>query len=342
MTSPRRYPVGAESSPHGGVHFRVWAPIRKRVAVVLEGPEPRASSRWRPKATATSRHTSPTCQRRHPLPLPPRRRPHALSGPRLPLPAGRPARPVAGRRPARVPLDRRGLAGRRRCRGRSSTRCTSARSRRKAPGRPPRASCRSWRTLGITVPRGDAGRRLPGPVRLGLRRRQPVRPDPALRHARRLPPVRRPRPRSSASASSSTSSTTTSARTATTCRQFARHYFTDKYQTEWGEAINFDGPDCRPGPRVLRRQRRLLDRRVPPRRPAARRDPDHLRRHSTPKHILAEIGRRRARGGRGPVDDHRQRERAAARRARPAGRAGRATGSTRCGTTTSTTPRWSP
>jgi maltooligosyltrehalose trehalohydrolase len=39
MTSPRRYSVGAEPSPQGGVHFRVWAPIRKRVAVVLEGPD---------------------------------------------------------------------------------------------------------------------------------------------------------------------------------------------------------------------------------------------------------------------------------------------------------------
>ena len=39
MTPPRRYPAGAERSPDGGVHFRVWAPSRKRVAVVFEGPE---------------------------------------------------------------------------------------------------------------------------------------------------------------------------------------------------------------------------------------------------------------------------------------------------------------
>ncbi len=37
---PRRLPVGAEPLPEGGVHFRVWAPRRKRVQVVLEaGPE---------------------------------------------------------------------------------------------------------------------------------------------------------------------------------------------------------------------------------------------------------------------------------------------------------------
>src|SRR5579885_837754 len=33
----RRLPVGAEVLPQGGTHFRVWAPKRKRVAVVFEG-----------------------------------------------------------------------------------------------------------------------------------------------------------------------------------------------------------------------------------------------------------------------------------------------------------------
>ena len=33
----RRLPVGAEVLPNGGVHFRVWAPRRRRVDVVLEG-----------------------------------------------------------------------------------------------------------------------------------------------------------------------------------------------------------------------------------------------------------------------------------------------------------------
>ncbi|HKH35270.1 MAG TPA: hypothetical protein VKA80_14110, partial [Beijerinckiaceae bacterium] len=32
----RRYPIGAEIT-EGGVSFRVWAPKRERVAVVLEG-----------------------------------------------------------------------------------------------------------------------------------------------------------------------------------------------------------------------------------------------------------------------------------------------------------------
>jgi maltooligosyltrehalose trehalohydrolase len=40
----RRLPVGAEIHPEGGVHFRVWAPRRKKVEAVLEGG--RASGAW--------------------------------------------------------------------------------------------------------------------------------------------------------------------------------------------------------------------------------------------------------------------------------------------------------
>jgi maltooligosyltrehalose trehalohydrolase len=36
MKLERRLPVGAEALPGGGVHFRVWAPARRRVEVVLE------------------------------------------------------------------------------------------------------------------------------------------------------------------------------------------------------------------------------------------------------------------------------------------------------------------
>jgi maltooligosyltrehalose trehalohydrolase len=36
----RRLPVGAEPQPDGGVHFRVWAPRCREVAVEIEGLEP--------------------------------------------------------------------------------------------------------------------------------------------------------------------------------------------------------------------------------------------------------------------------------------------------------------
>ncbi len=40
MKQPRRLPIGAEVIPEGGVHFRVWAPRRRQVEVVLEHHSP--------------------------------------------------------------------------------------------------------------------------------------------------------------------------------------------------------------------------------------------------------------------------------------------------------------
>ncbi|MFZ2005318.1 MAG: malto-oligosyltrehalose trehalohydrolase [Stellaceae bacterium] len=40
----RRLPIGAEIQPQGGVHFRVWAPDARDVAVEIEGRPPRALS----------------------------------------------------------------------------------------------------------------------------------------------------------------------------------------------------------------------------------------------------------------------------------------------------------
>ena len=37
VNQPRRLPAGADVLPHGGVHFHVWASMRYRVEVVLEG-----------------------------------------------------------------------------------------------------------------------------------------------------------------------------------------------------------------------------------------------------------------------------------------------------------------
>ena len=54
---------------------------------------------------------------------------------------------------------------------------------------------RRSRDLGVTVDRDDAGRRFRRAVRLGLRRRRPLRADAPLRHARRPARVRRSRAR---------------------------------------------------------------------------------------------------------------------------------------------------
>ena len=98
--------------------------------------------------------------------------------------------------------------------------------------------------------------------------------------------------------------------------------------------------NCGPVREFFVAERALLDRRVPPRRPAARRHAADLRRRRRP-HVIAEIARavREAAGGaltlivaeNEPQDD-------APRRGR---RSRAATASTRCGTTTSTTAPWS-
>ena len=121
----------------------------------------------------------------------------------------------------------------------------------------------------------------------------------------------------------STSSTTTSGPRATTSAT-SRPYFTDRYRTPWGDAINVDGPGSDGVRRHLVDQRALLARRVPRRRAPPRRDPRHLRllaaahpRGASTTRVRAprprELGRRALRDRR---ERPQRRPRAAARRER--------------------------
>ena len=219
--------------------------------------------------------------------------------------------------------------------GRSSTRCTSARSRPRARGRRRPSSCRRCAELGVTIDRDDAGRRFPGafgwgydgvnlyaPTRLygtpdDLRARSSIA---RTRSARRDPRRRLQPPR---------------ARTATTCSEFAPSTSPTATRTNGAKRINFEGPPAGAG--VLRRERRLLDRRVPSRRPAPRRDAGDQRRVA-PNTCSRRSARARARR---PAAADRIWSRRTSRRTRARASAGRraATASTRSGTTTSTTPR---
>ena len=183
--------------------------------------------------------------------------------------------------------------------------------------------------------RGDAGGRVPRALRLGLRRRRPVRADAPVRR-RRTTCARSSTARTrSASASSSTSSTTTSARTATTCASSRRTTSPTATRTT-GARRSTSTARRAAGARVLRRERRLLDRRVPPRRPAARRDAADPRRLA-PSTSLAAIARR-AREAARRADASTSSARTSRRtRAWCGRRRTAATASTRCGTTTSTT-----
>ena len=159
------------------------------------------------------------------------------------------------------------------------------------------AAARALARLGITRHRDDAGRRVPGAVRMGLRRRVPLRADASLRDARRFPGVRRPRarararrdPRRRLQPPRSRRLRVRRVRTPTTSPSATR--------TSGATRSISMGPIAAPVARVFRGQRRVLDRRVPPRRAAARRDAEHPRRSA--EHILAVIAATRARGGRG-------------------------------------------
>ena len=330
-TIVRRLPVGAETFATG-THFRVWAPDRSRVTVVLEDRETELER----EPDGYFAGLVPGAARQ-PLPLPPRRRRDAVPDPASRFQPDGPHGPSEVVDPGAFAWTDAGWPGvppRARC----STRCTSAPSRREGTWAAARRSCRDLAELGVTVHRGHAGRRFPGrfgwgydgvdlfaPTRLygtpddlrafvdrGARprhRRDPRRRLQPLRPRRQLP------------------------------RRVLRRLLHRPLRERMGRArINFDGAERRAGARVLHRERRLLDRRVPPRRPAPRRDADDLRRlarrTSSPRSSRARARRPRRR----PRHPRRRRERAAGRAAaaRPAER--RLSASTRCGTTTSTTP----
>ena len=164
-----------------------------------------------------------------------------------------------------------------------STSCTSARSRRRARSRPRSRTCRRCASSAITAIELMPVAAVPGRARLGLRRRLPRRPRTRLRRARTgcsgSSTPRTPR----ASPCCSTSSTTTSAPPARRRSTAFGPYFTDKYETPWGKAINFDDDGCRRRARVGAPERRGLDPRLPRRRPAPRRDPRDRRRRRRPR-----------------------------------------------------------
>ena len=69
-----------------------------------------------------------------------------------------------------------------------------------------------------------------------------------------------------------------------------------RYENDWGDALNFDGPIAAPVREFFVENAALLDRRVSFRRPAARRDAAHLRRVARARRSR-RIVRPRARGG---------------------------------------------
>ena len=175
----RRRPFGAELEPSGGVHFRVSSGRGgkssrscSRVALERASPCPFEPTRrgstpvmWLRQRPARSTGSASTATA-------------AIARPGLALPARRAARPVARwstRPPSGGPTSGSApfaIAGQVIYEMHVGTFTRGGHlARRRRP------SCRALRGAGRDGARGDAGRRVPRPLRLGLRRRRPVRAD---------------------------------------------------------------------------------------------------------------------------------------------------------------------
>ena len=177
----RRYPVG-RGSARSGVYFRVWAPIRSRVEVVVE-----AGRRCAPSGSGGlllgfidgrrrhKHHSASTTAR-------------ASSRPGLALPTRRAAWTVTGRRSQRVRLNDREW------RGVSPEGQVLLRIARRHVHAGRNLAAATERLLGVGRAGITAIEVMPvadfRPVRLGIRRHRAFAPTRLLRHARRVPAVR--------------------------------------------------------------------------------------------------------------------------------------------------------
>ena len=191
MTAPEypwERPLGAHPRPDGATEFRVWAPRAGTLAVRVGGGEHALRGRGVRRLRGRDRGRA-----RRRLRVRARRRGAARS--EQPLAAGRAARPVAGRSTRRA-FEWTDEGWRRRALpelviyelhvGTFTPEGTFDAAIAHLAGL---ARARGHRD------RGDAGRRVPGPPRLGLRRRLPLGRALRLRRAAGLRAARRRRPR---------------------------------------------------------------------------------------------------------------------------------------------------
>ena len=132
----------------------------------------------------------------------------------------------------------------------------------------------------------------PGALRLGLRRRRPLRALPPLRRARRPARLRRRGPRLGHRRDPGRRLQPPRPGRQVPGALRRRPTTRERYLTEWGKALNFDGEGSGPVREWVVAQRPLLGRGVPPRRLPHRRHPEHLRLRRGPR---AHPGRDRPR-----------------------------------------------
>ncbi len=242
----RRLPVGAEIQPGGGVHFRLWAPRCRKVEVNLLLAAAAGDSATARSVTLSSEadgYFAGFCpagkvgslygfrldEASKLLPDPASRfqpdGPHGMSMIVDPQAyawrdQGWRGSPLKGQVLYELHIGTFTAAGTwRSCRGRAA-----------ASGRPGRHAAGS-----------DAGGRFCRQLRLGIRRGESVCADAALRHARRFPALRRPGAPAWPGRAARRGLQPFRAGRQLSGRSFPPTYVTDRLQTDWGEAINFDG-----------------------------------------------------------------------------------------------------
>ena len=331
----RRLPVGADYLGDGRTHVRVWAPCMPRLAVVLEGGASTELARPRTASTrgitAAKRFTAGDLYRLKPV-----------EDERLyPDPASR-FQPQGPHGPSEVvdpasfswtDAEWRGVS----LEGQVVYELHVGTFTREGTWAAAAGELPELARVGITIVEVMPVAEFAGPLRLGLRRRRPLRAVAPLRRAGRLPPLRRRGARAPASRVILDVVYNHLGPVGNYLRAFSPAYFTDRYDNEWGDAINFDGDDAGPVREFFVTNAGYwidefhLD--------GLRLDATQQIFDASPEHILAAIGARARRGGRVRSSSSRR----TSRRTRGwCGRSTRAaTASTRSGTTTSTTARWS-
>ena len=317
---PRRLPIGAECLPDGRVHFRVWAPRRTQVSVVLgtEGDRravPLRGGGQRVLLGAPSEAADGTLYQ-----LPPGRR-RALSGSRFALSARWSVRPVARRRPFGVCVDGRTMAQARRSAARSSTRCTWATFTPEGTLGGGGARARGARRSRRHVRRADAGRRVRRAASAGAMTASTSSRPRISTASPTTCAASWTRRTATGSPSSWTSSTTTSGRTATTSTSSPMSTSPTGTRRTGARPSTSTGPASGPVREFFLANARAwieefhFD--------GLRLDATQSIFDDSSEHILAALGARGAGRGTGARDLDRRRERAAGHAARPAGRARR-------------------
>ena len=192
VTRQRRLAAGVEMQPDSAPHARVWAPARKSAEIVLDSNRARTLAARAGGSGVFRRRAARHSNRRSLLGA--ARRTDAAARSRVALPAGRsdgPSMVVDPQGFEWTDASWRGIEPD----GQALYELHVGTFTPEGTWRAAAAQLDALVDLGDHGRRNDAGRRFSRPVRLGLRRRQSLCADPALRHARRSPGVRRSRAR---------------------------------------------------------------------------------------------------------------------------------------------------